>query len=282
MTDYPLDITISCAYGLGGGIARYGTGDMPKSTTKFIKEWLHALGAVLRTPKYNKYLSMQSRTMAKFDAPIFTSHAIDYISVPYRSFYYAYRIAAAYKKINNALQGNQSGTFVDFGHGFSPLAHLVKMNNENSVPVLIDNPLTQEIFATVSNSVGYSADNMLKSMHQINDIKKSKKCIFSSLGTFVYISHSHQQELLHKTSMDFKHFFIEIESISEPQRDAKLVQNFGAPYTRGWNLDDIYETVGNVDIIKMSELATSNLDILAKHARIKKSLSYATEMFISK
>ncbi len=282
MNQKSMDIMLTCALGLEGGLQKYAhlVPELPTSTIDFvytmdfIHEWNGALMSVLNTPRYKQHLGRAGRALLALKSPKLTAWTVDKIAVPYRSFYYAYRFASAYKHISNGATENS--LVLDYGNGFSPLLPMM-MLNEGVAGCGMDAPMTQEIVDKTCGIMEIKAPKLLDNdcfEYVYKDFSAYCRHGFVSLGTFAYMPGSVQYRTM-QNGLCYPHVYIEVDGA--PNADARLVEKVGAKYEGAWNRDTLNAMLfgEGVSIKTLSERA-----IFAKHDKLRRAINKANELFI--
>ncbi len=286
--EYPLDITLTCAMGLEGGLQKHShlMPKLPANTLEFVHEWNRALLSTLRDSKYREKLGTMGKIITATKSPKLVAWAVDKVAVPYRSFYYANRFATAYNVMAHNLDNKGSRAVVDYGHGFSPLLPLL-MQNKSVDGYGLDFPLTQEIFDKTSQSMGIAAPQFSDTKNYRNvalghdDIKYQHG--FVSLGTLAYLPMSHQYDVIQSANCWFDNMVIEVDGA--PSRDANIVKKMGAKYNPYvWNADTLKTMIydDNVKIKPLSQCINNDAVAWNKNSKLSNDIKSACELFIIK
>ncbi len=278
MNQKSMDIMLTCALGLEGGLQKYWQlmPNMPMYTIDFVHEWNGALMSLFQMPCYKRYLGRVGRALLALKNPKFTAWVVDKIAVPYRSFYYAHRFASAYNNMANGVADNS--LIVDFGNGFSPLLPMMTLNY-NVDGCGMDAPLTQEMVDKICSIMQIKQPKLLSDDSFLNIHKYfPDHCEhgFVSLGTFAYMPVSQQYRIM-QNGLRYKQVYMEVDSA--PNADARLVEKVGAKYKGAWNRDalDALLSGDGVCVKSLSERA-----IFAKHDALRRAINNANELFITR
>ena len=266
---YPLDITVACSIGLEGGLARFKNElpDFSKDDFELVHEWNRNLKKTMKEPEFKEYMGKTYRVLLNLPART-VSKIIDKLAVPYRSYYYAKRFLDAAHFVYNRAE--QDANVVDFGRGLSPWGYVVKKNCPYVNMFTFDRDETNSVFKAVSKKMNLQTPNFNKW-----PFAEFNRDFFVSLGTFVYLEKSEQQDKLVQASTRFKNLFIELEKANAAQDDKAVVNDLGTEYNPGFSKDEVTDFVGDWMPFEIREVGDR-----VQNARLAKSLKNATEMFV--
>ena len=212
-----MDIPLSCSMFLEPALNKYAGNIVPLSsnTKKFVHEWNIALMAVIKSPKYRRYLGdvgrkILSRTLESERFPIKCVDSAK--SVPLHSLHYAIRFSESVRFLADKITANKGIKFVDFGCGFSPLAPVIQSEYKISDSYCIDNkPEIIEVYSLVSEKVAGFSPKSISWQQAKNMALSGNLNTVIAMGVLPYIDIEGQVSCLKFINKNFPNFLIEIK-----------------------------------------------------------------------